>query len=86
MYSISIGEIQKNISLLTQLTEVFAIIDRRKNRQVAIVYPTKTHSIVSSMAGKYRHRVDRVDRVDDLEMAKEKAMSEVLGEKYGLSD
>ena len=83
MYSISIGEIQKNISLLTQLTEVFAIIDRRKNRQVAIVYPTKTHSIVSSMAGKYRHRVDRVD---DLEMAKEKAMSEVLGEKYGLSD
>ena len=83
MYSISIGEIQKNISLLTQLTEVFAIIDRRKNRQVAIVYPIKTHSIVSSMAGKYR---DRVDRVDDLEIAKQKAMSEVLGEKYGLSD
>jgi len=84
MYSISIGEIQKNISLLTQLTEVFAIIDRRKNRQVAIVYPTKTHSIVSSMAGKYRHRVN--NRVDDLEIAKQKAMSEVLGEKYGLSD
>jgi hypothetical protein len=83
MYSISIGEIQKNISLLTQLTEVFAIIDRRKNRQVAIVYPIKTHSIVSSMAGKYR---DRVDRVDDLEIAKQKAMSEALGEKYGLSD
>jgi len=84
MYSISIGEIQKNISLLTQLTEVFAIIDRRKNKQVAIVYPTKTHSIVSSMAGKYRHRVN--NRVDDLEIAKQKAMSEVLGEKYGLSD
>jgi len=84
MYSISIGEIQKNISLLTQLTEVFAIIDRRKNRQVAIVYPIKTHSIVSSMAGKYRDRVN--NRVDDLEIAKQKAMSEVLGEKYGLSD
>ena len=83
MYSISIGEIQKNISLLTQPTEVFAIIDKRKNKRVAMVYPIKKHSIVSSMAGKYR---DRAKRVDDLEMAKNEALSEVLGEKYGLSD
>ena len=82
MYSISIGEIQKNISLLTQLNEVFTIVDKRKNKNVAIVYPVKKHSIISSMAGKYKNRVKRVD---DLEMAKKRAMSEVLGEKYGLS-
>jgi len=74
MQSISIDEIQKNITLLTQLTEVFTIIDKRKNREIAIVYPIKKHSIVPLMAGKYRHRVDRAD---DLEMAKQKAISEL---------
>ena len=83
MYSISIGELQKNISLLTQLTDVFAIIDKRKNKRVAIVYPIKKHSVIGSMAGKYR---DRVTKCDDLEYAKEMAMMEAMGEKYGLSD
>jgi len=83
MHSISIGDIQKNISLLTQLTDVFAIIDKRKNKQVAIVYPIKKHSVIGSMAGKYR---DRVIKCDDLEHAKEMAMMEAMGEKYGLSD
>lgn len=83
MLQISIGEIQKNISLLTQLTEVLTIVDKRKNQSVAIVYPIKKHSMVPSMAGKYR---DRVQHLDDLEMAKEEAMKQALGEKYGLSD
>ena len=83
MQSISIGELQKNISLLTQLTDVFTIIDKRKNKRVAIVYPIKKHSVIGSMAGKYR---DRVTKCDDLEHAKEMAMMEAMGEKYGLSD
>lgn len=82
MYTLSIGEIQKNISLLTQLTDILTIVDKRKNQQVAIVYPIKKHSIIASMAGKYR---DRVQSIDDLERAKEEAMREVLGAKYGLS-
>jgi len=83
MNSISIGELQKNISLLTQLTNVFAIIDKRKNQRVAIVYPIKKHSIIGSMAGKYK---DRVTSCDDLEKVKEMAMMEAMGDKYGLSD
>ena len=83
MDSVSIGDIQKNISLLTKLTDVFAIIDKRKNQRVAIVYPIKKHSIISSMAGKYR---DRVTPCSDLEHAKERAWREALEEKYGLSD
>jgi len=82
MYSISIGDIQKNISLLTKLTEAFTIVDKRKNKSVAIVYPIKKHSIIESMAGKYR---DRVTKVDDLEMAKEEAMKQMMSEKYDLS-
>jgi len=83
MQSISIGEIQKNISLLTQLKDSFAIVDKRKNKTVAIVYPIKNSgSVVDSLAGKYRYRVSKVD---DLEEAKEKALVEAFGEKYGLS-
>lgn len=82
MQNISIGEIQKNISLLTQLTDVFAIIDKRKKQRVAIVYPIQKHSVIGSMAGKYR---ERVTKCADLEKAKEIAMMEAMGEKYGLS-
>jgi len=81
MYSISIGDIQKNISLLTKLTEAFTIVDKRKNRSVAIIYPIKKHSIIDSLAGKYSNHVKRVD---NLEIAKEEAMKQAMSEKYGL--
>jgi hypothetical protein len=83
MNSISIGELQKNISLLTQLTDVFTIVDKRKKQSVAIVYPIQKHSVIGSMAGKYK---DRVTKCGDLENAKEIAMMEAMGDKYGLSD
>ncbi len=82
MQSVSIGDIQKNISLLTQKSDPFAIVDKRKNKRVAIVYPLKKKSVISAMAGKYR---DRVSKCKDLEFAKEEAMTKVFGEKYGLS-
>ena len=83
MHSISIGELQKNISLLTKLTNVLTIVDKRKNKSVAIVYPIQEHSIIDSIKGKYKNRVKRVD---NLETAKKEAMREAMVEKYGLSD
>ncbi len=83
MQSVSIGEIQKNISLLTKLTDTFAIIDKRKNQRVAIVYPIKKESVIRSMAGKYR---ERVTPCNDLASAKVSAMREAMEEKYGLSN
>jgi len=80
MRTISIGDIQKNIALLTQLTDALTIFDKRKKQSVAIVYPIKKHSIVTTMAGKYR---DRVSPCDDLENAKSMAMEEMMREKYG---
>jgi hypothetical protein len=82
MHSVSIGDIQKNITLITKLTEVITIVDKRKNQDVAIVYPIKKHSIIASLAGKYK---DKVEKVDNLEMAKEEAMKQAMAEKHGLS-
>jgi len=84
MNSLSIGDIQKNISLLTKQQEVFAIIDKRKNKRVAIVYPIQKNSIISTMAGKYKNRVKQKNV--DLQEAKEIAMNETMREKYGLSN
>ena len=82
MHSVSIGEIQKNITLITKLTEAIMVVDKRKNKDVAIVYPIKKHSIIASLAGKYK---DKVEKVDNLEMAKEEAMKQAMAEKHGLS-
>ena len=82
MHSVSIGEIQKNITLITKLTEAITIVDKRKHQDVAIVYPIKKHSIISSLAGKYK---DKVQKVENLAMAKEEAMKQAMAEKYDLS-
>lgn len=82
MISMGVGQIQKNISILTTLTEAIRIIDKRRNKTVAIVYPASTSSSILSLAGKYKNRVEEVN---DLTVAKESAMMEAMGEKYALS-
>jgi hypothetical protein len=81
--SLSIGDIQKNTSLLTKQQEPFAIVDKRKNIRVAVVYPIRNNSIIKTMAGKYK---TRVKAVKNLEEAKEQAMLQAMREKYGLSN
>ncbi len=83
MDTISIGEIQKNISLLTKLTDAMTIVDKRKNKDVAIVYPINEHSIISSLSGKYKNRVKKVENLD---VAKLEAMELAMREKYDISD
>lgn len=82
MTSMGVGQIQKNISVLTSLTEAIRIVDKRRNKTVAIVYPVSSSPSILSLAGKYKNRVQAVD---DLTTAKEAAMMEAMGEKYGLS-
>jgi len=83
MQSIGIGEIQKNTSILTNLSEALEIVDKRKKRRVAVVYPAKTSAMITKLAGKYK---DRVLSIDDLRVVKEEAIKEALKEKYGLSN
>jgi len=87
MQTIGISEIQKNISLLTKLKEAITIVDKRKNREVAIIYPLSGNgegSVVESMANKYSNK--STVQKEDLEKAKEEAMMMAMREKYGLSD
>ncbi len=81
MESISVGEIQKNIALLTKLTEAITIVDKRKNKRVAVIYPIQEESVIDSLAGKYHKHVQKVE---GLEQAKEQAFREAMREKYGV--
>jgi hypothetical protein len=89
MQTIGIGELQKNMGILTRLTEALTIIDKRKNREVAVVYPVNhdRHNAVEEMSRRLRQRAKKRGIViGDLEKAKENAMMEAVKEKYGFAD
>jgi hypothetical protein len=83
MLSIGIGEIQKNSSIFSNLTEAMQIIDKRKKQVLAMVYPIQNVSVVDSLAGKYKKRVKPIEA--NFESIKESAMQIAMEEKYGLS-
>ncbi len=83
MLSIGIGEIQKNSSIFSNLTEVMQIIDKRKKQVLAMVYPVQTTSIVDSLAGKYKNKIKATTL--SFEEIKNEAMASAMEEKYGLS-
>ena len=84
MQKVSIGDLQKNISLLTKIEDSLTIVDKRKNRAVAIVYPINQNSITKTLAGKYKNRVSKTAK--SLQEIKEEALTKAFGEKYGLSN
>ena len=86
MQTIGIGELQKNMGILTHLTEALTIVDKRKNKSVAIVYPIveENSATVDEMAGSLGKYTNI--RIDDLDKAKEEAMMEAMKEKYGFVD
>jgi len=86
MQTIGIGELQKNMGILTHLTEALTIVDKRKNKSVAIVYPIveENSTTVDEMAGSLGKYTNI--RIDDLDKAKEEAMMEAMKEKYGFAD
>jgi len=83
MLSIGIGEIQKNTSVFTNMTEAIQIVDKRKKQVLAMVYPVKQQSIVKKLSGKYKERVQKSDMT--IEEIKEFSTMEAMREKYGLS-
>ncbi len=91
MQSIGIGDIQKNTAIFTTLTETLEIVDKRRKRTVAIVYPVTKTSIVSKLAGKYQKQVSALSSIpslttEELNKAKEQVMLEAMEEKYGFTD
>ena len=83
MLSIGIGEIQKNTSIFANLTEVIQIVDKRKRKSLAMVYPVRKQSVIGNLAGKYKDRIKKTGL--SMEEIKERSMMEAMEEKYGLS-
>lgn len=71
MITISVAEIQKNISLFTKMTDIVELIDKRRNIKVATIYPANQTNTIEKLAGKYKDRVKKV------------AMFKAVKEKYG---
>ena len=88
MQTIGIGELQKNMGILTHLTEALTIVDKRKNKEVAVVYPIEStmSNIVDELAGKYAKYAKNVDANKSFQEIKEEAMMAAMKEKYGFSD
>jgi TRAP-type C4-dicarboxylate transport system substrate-binding protein len=89
MRTIGIGELQKNMGILTHLTEALTIVDKRKNKEIAVVYPVNNnkHNMIEEMSRKFQKKFkERGIVIKDLDKAKEDAMMEAMKEKYGFSD
>jgi len=82
MISIGIGEIQKNTSIFANLTESLQIVDKRRKQILAMVYPVKKQSMVNSLAGKYKNKIPKIQKDNNI---KEISMMKAMGDKYGLS-
>ena len=82
MLSVGVGEIQKNSSIFSNLSETLQIVDKRKKIPLAIVYPINNTSIIDKLAGKYKDKVKH--RNFNLEEIKQKAMLSAMEEKYGI--
>ncbi|HIP94046.1 MAG TPA: hypothetical protein EYH38_00635 [Leucothrix sp.] len=91
MERIGIGDIQKNTAILSNLTESLEIIDKRRKRTVAIVYPVTKTNICKRLAGKYKDQVSTakassVLSIEQLNQVKEQVMLEAMEEKHGCTD
>jgi hypothetical protein len=83
MLRVGVGEIQKNSAIFSGLRETIQIVDKRRNKVLAMVYPMERVSVIGKLAGKYRHRVDKTEKSFD--EIRNIAMERAMKEKCGLS-
>ena len=88
MQTIGIGELQRNMGILTRLTEPMTIVDKRKNREIAVVYPIEERQpdIVAKMAGVFHEYAKNVDPDKSFREIREEAMAAAMKEKYGFTN
>lgn len=81
-----LAEIQKNIAMLTSLKEPLQIVDKRRKRIIATVYPKLQTNNAAKLAGKYRNRIAANRRNVTFNEAREQAMVADMKAKYGNTD
>ena len=62
------------------MTDIIEVVDKRRKKKVATIYPANKTNIVKKLSGKYKNRVKKIE---DLEEAKNLAMTKAMEEKYG---
>jgi len=90
MQTIGIGELQKNMGILTHLTEALTIVDKRKNKEIAVIYPVDNSyetNTIEKMSKRLQERaIKRGIVIEDLDKAKEESIMKAMEEKYGFTD
>jgi hypothetical protein len=86
MKILSISDIQKNISIFNSLTETIQVLDKRKNKVIATIFPNQKNSVVKELGGKYAKYLNGKKKLKDFNEVRELALKEAFKEKYGLSD
>ena len=81
-----LAEIQKNIAILTRLTEPLQIVDKRRKQIIATVYPRLVTHNAQRLAGKYRELIPADLRTVPFEDAREAAWLAAMKEKYDAAD
>jgi hypothetical protein len=86
--TIGIGELQKNMGILTHLTEALTIIDKRKNKEVAVVYPVEKNSmsVLDTLAGKYSKYAQNQKNDKSFNEIRDEAMMQAMKDKYDFLD
>jgi hypothetical protein len=84
MQTIGIGELQKNMGILTHLTEALTIIDKRKNKEVAVIYPVdkSSSSVLDTLAGKYSKYAQNKKSGKSFNEIRDEAMMLAMKDKY----
>ena len=81
-----LAEIQKNIAILTTLTEPLQIVDKRRKQIIATVYPRLRTQQAQKLAGKYQARIPADLQNLEFEQVREAALLAAMKEKYGTAD
>ena len=81
-----LAEIQKNIAILTNLTEPLQVVDKRRKQIIATVYPHLKTNNARRLAGKYADYVPDNLRGADYQSVREAAMLAAFGEKHDFID
>lgn len=81
-----LAEIQKNIAILTTLTEPLQIVDKRRKQIIATVYPRLRTQQAKKLAGKYQARVPVDLQNLTFEKVREAALLVAMKEKYDTAD
>lgn len=81
-----LAEIQKNIALLTNLTEPLQVVDKRRKRIIATVYPHLKTNNARRLSGKYADRIPENLRNIDYAQAREAAMLAAFRDKHDCAD